>query len=266
MKSTYYFNTLYAVSSRYGQEHSQNWFRYIPLIILNNSICRSVSYFLGFSNFTGAIMQEYVVVEIKDRNRRKLWKTCLFDSGHSLEIPFELIIKHGLKAGTAIDAELFEMLRSGSEIARGKEHGLRLISYRARSEKELRQRIRQKGMNSAASESVIQDFKRMKLIDDEDFARRFVHDLICRKPAGEFLLRSELLKKGVNKEIIDKVMADTFSENDPVKLARSCMRQWLSRHPRTADKEKRSKIARFLFQRGFSRSVIEEIVGEESAF
>jgi len=211
-------------------------------------------------------MQNYVVVEIKDCKRRKLWKTCLFESGHSLELPFELIVKHGLKTGTAIDAETFEMLKSNSEVSKGKEHGLRLLSYRARSEKELRQRIRQKGMNNAASESIIRDFKRMKLIDDEDFAKRFVHDLISRKPSGEFLVRSELLRKGVHEEIIDKVMAETFSENEPVKLAQTCMRQWLSRHPRTTGKEKRYKITRFLFQRGFSQSVIEEIVGEEGAF
>ncbi len=211
-------------------------------------------------------MSERVIVAIKDIKRRKLWRNCVFDSEESVEIPLELVLRRRLETGRKIDNDTFDALMAESQLAKGKEQSLRLLSYRSRSENELKQRMRQNGLSGTTPRSVVNDLKRLGLVDDEDFAKRFVIDLIHRKPAGEFLIKAELQKKGVDQDIIDKVITDIFKEFDTLELARTCMRQWLSRHPRTAEHEKRNKVGLYLYQRGFSKAVIDEIVGEESAF
>lgn len=210
-------------------------------------------------------MEYRLIVAIEKLKRRKNWKKCIFDSEEFLELPDEIIIRNALSAGMKISKEKFAKLKDEAETARGKDQSLRLLSYSARSEKELNRRMRRSGINQATARAVINDLKRLRLIDDEEVALKFVNDLIRRKPAGEFLLRAELQKRGISDAVIDSVVNQTFKEVSPVELARQGMQQWLSRHPRTISTKRRQKIAQYLFKRGFSWEIIDEVTGESSA-
>lgn len=198
-----------------------------------------------------------------------LWRKCLFDTGEFLKIPEETFLREALFKGMLISQNQFERLKTGSEIARGKEQLLRLLAYRSRSETELKQKLKQSGVNTASANEIIGDLKRLNFVDDEQFARMFVHDLIRRKPSGEFLIRSELQKKGIAEDIINKVIDQEFNEIKQIELAQKGMQQWLSRHPRSGPAgsvERHKKITKFLYQRGFTWSTIEQVIGDSNAF
>lgn len=210
-------------------------------------------------------MGNRLIVAVEKLKRRKNWKKCIFDSGEYLEIPDEIMIRNALSTGIELSQEKFAELKAGSEALRAKEKALRLLSYRSRSEKELDQRMRRSGIYQSTAKAVIKDLKRLRLIDDEEFARKFINDLIRRKPAGEFLLKAELQKRGISNAVIDRIIERTFKEVSQVELARKGVQQWLARHPRTLSNERQQKVAQYLYQRGFSWSIIDEVVGESSA-
>ena len=54
-------------------------------------------------------------------------------------------------------------------------------------------------------EQIIDSLKKYKYIDDEEFAHAFVQSRLNVKPRGKSVLISELLSKGVNKEIAQRV-------------------------------------------------------------
>lgn len=205
----------------------------------------------------------------KNRSKQTVhWKNCTFDTGETLKIPEECVLRFGLKKDTTLSEKEFDRIRAEVDVARGKDKLLRLLSYSARSEKELKQRLRKSGIRHDSAQTVIRDLKRLKLVDDEDFARKFVHDLIRRKPAGEFLIKAELRKKGIADSIIEKTVLQEFDETDQVELARKGVQQWISRHQRKPAEdsgERRQKIAKFLYQRGFAWSTIDEVIGDGSA-
>ena len=217
-------------------------------------------------------MAEQVIVELGSPagiKRRKGWRKCTFNTGDILEVPEELVLRKGLSVGASLSEKDYDSLKSECEITRGKEQALRLLAYRARSEQELKQRMRKSGLRRNSAEAVIDGLKRLNLVDDEEFARKFVYDLIRRKPAGEFLIKSELQKKGISESVIVRVIKQAFDEVSPVELARKGMQQWLIRHPqshRAGEVEQRQRIAQFLYKRGFSWSIIDEVVGDSSAF
>jgi len=211
-------------------------------------------------------MRNRLIVAVEKLKRRKNWKKCIFNSGEYLEVPDEIMVRNALSNGVELSEEKFDELKTDSDAVRAKEKALRLLSYRTRSEKELSQSMRRSGIQQSTAEAVIDDLKRLHLIDDEEFARKFINDLIRRKPAGEFLLKAELQKKGISNDVIDRVVDQTFKEVSPVELARKGVQQWLSRHPRTHSNERRQKVAQYLYKRGFSWSIIDEVVGEGSAF
>ena len=211
-------------------------------------------------------MEDHLIVAIEKLKRRKNWKICIFDSGEYLEVPDEIMVRSALSTGIRLSQIKFAELKTESDTIRAKEKALRMLSYRTRSEKELIQSMRSSGIRQSIAEAVIGDLKRLHLIDDEEFAGKFINDLIRRKPAGEFLLKAELQKKGISDAVIDRVINQAFKEVSPVELARKGARHWLARHPRTLSNERQQKIAQYLYKRGFSWSIIDEVVGEGSAF
>jgi len=211
-------------------------------------------------------MGSYTLESISKIKRRKGWYRCVFVSGGSLDVSEDILVRHSLHDGKLIPWDEYKEIRTESEGARAKEKALRLLSYRARSEKELKSRLRSTGISAKSAGTAIDDLKRLNLIDDEDFALRFTRDLIRRKPAGEFFIKTELQKKGIREAIVRKVLDQVFSEYDQTGLARKSAAQWIRRHPRSPDVEKRNKLSKYLYQRGFPWAVIEEVIGDGSAF
>ncbi len=211
-------------------------------------------------------MREYRLLSIEKVKRKKGWYCCRFESGEELNVSDEIIVKSSLKPGILLSEKEYSDIAAVSQRAAGKDQALRALSIRSRSEKELKQKLYQKGIAPAVSKEVVDDLIRLKFVDDEDFANRFVNDLIKRKPAGELLLRSELFNKGVSEKIINKVLDRLFTEIDQSELAKRSADKWIATHPRVKKEQVRQKLSQFLYQRGFTWNIIEQVLGEHSAF
>lgn len=158
---------------------------------------------------------------------------------------------------------------------------LRLLSRRSRSIKEMRERLRKKGISPADVSHCIRWLEERRLLDDEAFARALTRDRIRFSPRSPFLIRTELRKKGVAGPLapraIDQVLEEEgLQERD---LAAQAAQGWVRRQsPATRadllaerfseDREKvRRRLYGFLSRRGFrgdeARRGME--VGEETA-
>lgn len=211
-------------------------------------------------------MTEYTVEAIEKIKRRKARYKCKFQNGDSIEINEELYFKKSLSIGVTLSEEQFVSLKREAAENFAREFALRLISIRVRSENELFLRLKNKGFDISVVLPIINNLKEMNLVNDKDFSVRFVNDLLMRKPAGELLLKAELGKKGISKEIIEEVLTSVFQEFDQTELAKNCIEKWSKTHPVTPVNEQRQKLTRFLYQRGFSWTIIQEVTGDISAF
>lgn len=83
--------------------------------------------------------------------------------------------------------------------------GLRLLSYRDHSEKELIGKLVQKGHKSSYAVSAAEKLKEYGYINDERFAKGYAESLIERKGMSIRGVKSELIRKGISLEIVDFV-------------------------------------------------------------
>ncbi|MFC1729282.1 regulatory protein RecX [candidate division KSB1 bacterium] len=210
--------------------------------------------------------ESHLIDAMEKIKRRGGWYRCSFEKGGPLDIDQDMLIRHELHVGKTLSGKMYDTLKRESETAHARESALRLLSYRARSRKELIKRLRGKGFQMSIVDSVMNGLKEKGLVDDEEFAKLFVSDLIRRRPAGTFLIKSELQKKGIEGPVIERIIEDTFRKHDPVELAGECARQWLKRHAKTPEPERRKKLSHYLYQRGFSWTIIEDVLGDSSAF
>lgn len=112
-------------------------------------------------------------------------------------------------------------------------------------------------------ESIIDDIvlklKELKYIDDENYARIFVQSRMRVKPRGKSVLISELISKGVSKDIAQMV-CDEEIEDEYELLKRTFRKKYKGRRFDKND----SKMVGFLYRRGFSWDLIEKLSDDDS--
>lgn len=81
--------------------------------------------------------------------------------------------------------------------------GLRLLSYRDHSAKELINKLVQKGHKREYSENAVEKLKEYGYVNDERYARFLAESLSERKGMNTRAVRIELLQKGISAEIAD---------------------------------------------------------------
>ena len=147
-----------------------------------------------------------------------------------------------------------------SETEKTVAHSYRLLSIRPRSEKELRGKLREKGFGHDVIQEAVSLLKESKIIDDAKFAELFVESRMRTNPKGKTLLKKELIQKGIEASIIEKVLGEESKDED------SLVRELARKKMETLKKEPKEKIRRKLFsylaQRGFDFEIINEIIRE----
>ncbi len=84
--------------------------------------------------------------------------------------------------------------------------GLRLISYRDYSCKELTVKLVHKGHNQEYAENAVEKLAEYGYVDDERYAQSVLRTLSERKGLSSDAIRSELLKRGISRELADNTV------------------------------------------------------------
>lgn len=132
------------------------------------------------------------------------------------------------------------------------------LSYRARSEEEVKRHLSKKGFPEAIVEAALKWAQEYRLIDDFEFAARWVENCRQFKPMGKRRIAHELREKGIPGDIVDRNLAD-FSAEEEYRLARSMVEAKLNRATRPVVPE---KLIGWLLRRGFPSQVCCRVVRE----
>ena len=92
--------------------------------------------------------------------------------------------------------------------------GLRLLSYRDHSRKELINKLCQKGHKKEYAEKACETLEYYGYINDERYAENLVQSLVERKGMSVRGVKNELFQKGISREIADNVVESL--DFDPV--------------------------------------------------
>ena len=143
------------------------------------------------------------------------------------------------------------MTDSGIDVKR---YAFRLLSYRGRSENELRDRLLKKGFPEKAVSQTLTYLKETGFIDDGALAMDLKRQAMEQKRLGYHAVRSLFQRRGIS----DDLAESTLIYDEDVELASA--RSLLGKKRRSTGndltlKEKR-RLYNYLLRRGFSSSVI----------
>ena len=100
--------------------------------------------------------------------------------------------------------------------AKAYERAMRFLSYRARSQAEVRRNLREAGVDETTVDAVLERLAQQGYVNDAEFARFWVENREQFRPRGTQALRQELRQKGVD----DQTSAEILSGLDQVASAR----------------------------------------------
>ncbi len=195
-----------------------------------------------------------------DPGRKSIFADGRFLAG----VSNETLLRLGLRTGDDIGPEVARTLVQTEELLNARNVALRFLSYRPRSEREVRDKLREKEFGDAEISRTLDDLRSHGLLNDAEFARTYIRNAIAVRPAGKTLLMKKLLALGVNKGVIEEAATECLS-GDVQRASATATAEQLLRRARSAKKKEdprklRQRIASALLRRGYGWDTVEPVL------
>lgn len=128
-----------------------------------------------------------------------------FDNDEEIKISEDTLVNFGLYKGQEVEEEFIDNLKFEDE----KTEAL-LLSYkflqRNKTKKQLVDHLYKNKIQREIIDTILPILEEKKYLNDEDYARRYLNDALNIKKYGKNKTRYMLMSKGIERNVIDKVM------------------------------------------------------------
>src|SRR5215208_2519314 len=187
------------------------------------------------------------------RGKARIW----VDGEFWAEIDAEVALERGFREGVALGLEELVEARAAGERVLAMNRALHFLGYRARSRREVRDRLRRYGYGEETVGRVIRRLEELGYLDDEEFARTAAREKARRY--GPRRVSAELRRSGVDAELAQGVVEEEFASRSEVQLARSAAAR---RYNRGGSGAEARRVYGFLMRRGYSAGVCADVARE----
>ena len=178
------------------------------------------------------------------------------DNRFACSLEIDTVIKEGLQVGQELSASQIEALARLDHYHRCLNAAAHYLSYRPRSEFELRERLHQRGFDGDSVEAALARLKEQGLVDDMAFAQFWKDNRESFSPRSQWLTKVELKQKGVANNIIDQI-ANTIDDEDSAYRAALSKARSL---PLSDYQSFRHRLGDYLKRRGFGCGIIDQTI------
>ena len=137
----------------------------------------------------------------------------LLDGEYAMTADSDFVAFSGLYDNMILDDEALTDLQGKVNARRAFNKASDLLALRDHSEKELLQKLRQKGFADGAEEAM-EKLKSYGYLDDSRFALRFAQELQRVKHYGKKRIEQELYRKGVSRDVVSDTLEQLSFDED----------------------------------------------------
>jgi regulatory protein len=163
-----------------------------------------------------------------------------------------------LKNGDELSDEKIAQLLAEDAREWAYQQALLFLSYRVRSEKEVRQNLRKHEVPAEVVEETLARLRQAGLVNETEFAQVWVENRNAFRPRSRRALEMELRQKGLDDEAIQTSLANVDEEA----LAYAAALKRAVRFKNLDWEVFRKKLSEFLARRGFSYATVAPVVSK----
>lgn len=199
-------------------------------------------------------MKKITALEVQRRNPDRV--NVHLDGGFAFGLA--RIVAAWLKVGDVLDDAKIQKMQAEDARERAFQQALLFLSYRARSEAEIRKNLRKHEIPEEVIEETLTRLRQDGLANDGQFARAWVENRNTFRPRSRRMMAMELRQKGLDEESTSAALKEV---NDDA-LAYEAAQKRAARFKELEWQEYRKKLSEFLARRGFSYAVIAPVVAK----
>jgi regulatory protein len=162
-----------------------------------------------------------------------------------------------LTVGQELSDEKIRQLKSQDETEVALQKALHFLEYRSRTQQEVSRKLMDLGYEEEVVTDVIERLKKNQLLNDDQFAQRWVENRTALKPRGHRLMAMELRQKGVDEAEIQSALSNAPDDEE---LAYQAMKHRFHRYAQMSYEDYQKKASAYLGRKGFSYDVISPVL------
>lgn len=196
------------------------------------------------------------VTTIKQQVKRADRYSIYVDGKYAFSFSEGELLNSGLRTGLEFDEAGLAELKDRAVQDKAYDRALNRISYRPRSEWEIRDYLKRKDTPEEVVDTIVARLKKHKYLDDQDFARRWVANRRLLKSTSKHRLSQELRQKRVADDIIQQVLSDDETDEQQV------LRELIERKRKQLKYQDNLKLMQYLSRQGFSYDDIKSVIND----
>jgi len=198
---------------------------------------------------------EYMIITKIEKQKKNNKRSSVFlDDKFAFGIDDFDLFKLKLKVGIEISNEELENIRNTVIFTAAKEYAVQLTTRSSYTKKTIIEKLKMRDYDDFIIDKTIAFLEEYKLVDDFDYARRYINDAYKYKNYGTQKIKYELIKKGISSDIIDDVLSsidtDIIEEENILPLA-------IKKLSGNFEYKNIMKTKRFLLSKGYSYEIID---------
>jgi regulatory protein len=166
------------------------------------------------------------------------------------------IVAAWLRIGQLLTDEKIARLKEQDSLEIATQRAIDLLSYRPRSEAEVRKRLSESGFGVGEVEQVLVRLREAGLVSDENFARAWADNRATFRPRSHRMVAAELRQKGVAEETIEQALSELPDDGD---LAYQTALRYARRLDGMEWEDFRKKLAGHLGRKGYGYEDVAEV-------
>lgn len=171
-------------------------------------------------------------------------------------VPISLFRERPLSVGETLNLAEYDNWLMIRQYRHALDRAVVFLTARARSIKEVENKLLQCGYLPSTVEMVVYKLQTMNILDDEEFATQWV-EARSSKHLGKRRIQQELIQKGVNKQIASEAL-DSFDESQEAEQAFELAQKLVPRYEKDEPRKGAQKLIQALIRRGFDWETAKE--------
>ena len=198
-------------------------------------------------------------IELQKRNKDRV--NIYLDNEYAFSISMELVYKESLKPKMEIDVERLKDIADKEGYLKCKNTALRIIERSFKTEKEIRDKLKEKEYTDNQIEKTIEFLREYNFINDESYVKAYINDKLASR--GRQKIKYDLIKKGVDRNLIDEKLSCIDSDDEKNTAFNLAQKKYNNIKKSESDTYKLSgKLYRFLMSKGYNYELVKDVVKE----
>jgi len=204
-------------------------------------------------------MKKITKIEYQKKNKDRV--SIYLDDNYAFGVDLNIMIKYSLAKNMELEDDFIREILKAEEEINAYNYAISVLSRTAKSEKQLRQKMLDKGYDAQFIENAIIKLKKQKYIDDEAYSESFINSKINVSKDGKLKIKEALYNKGIDKQIIADKLSE-ISNDEEIKRAYMLGTKKLRSIKEEDARKKRLKLTNYLINKGFEYSTVKKAVSK----